>query len=101
LLGVSNCASSSKAGDRTASATCDIDKGCATSGKAGTITAQTTCGAGDCHITTRADVRGADTFCQARGGCSENGKLPTTPDAKDLAAAKTDGSSQTNGACTK
>ncbi|WP_037070427.1 hypothetical protein, partial [Pseudonocardia acaciae] len=101
LLGVSACGASSTAADRTASASCDVVTGCATNSKAGAVLAQTTCGVGDCNTSGVADLRGADTVCQARAGCTENGTTPTTPDAADLAAGKTDGISQSHGACAK
>ncbi|HEY0574964.1 MAG TPA: hypothetical protein VGD73_12755, partial [Pseudonocardia sp.] len=100
LTGVSGCSSSSSAGDRTASASCDLD-GCKTTSKAGKTAASTTCGAGECNTSTVADSRGADTFCQARKGCSTSGETPTEPDAADLAAGKKEGVSEASGSCTK
>ncbi|HTF50194.1 MAG TPA: hypothetical protein VK735_22355, partial [Pseudonocardia sp.] len=100
LTGVSGCSSSSSAGDRTASASCDLD-GCKTTSKAGKTAASTTCGVGECNTSTVADSRGADTFCQARNGCSTSGETPTEPDAADLAAGKKEGVSEASGSCTK
>ncbi|WP_028928024.1 hypothetical protein, partial [Pseudonocardia acaciae] len=101
LIGISTCASNSTTADRAASATCEYSAGCATTSTAAKTNAATTCGTGDCTTTTRADTRGANTFCQARGGCTEFGKTPTTPDEQDLAAGKTEGLSQSHGTCTK
>ncbi|WP_028928025.1 hypothetical protein, partial [Pseudonocardia acaciae] len=92
LIGISTCASNSTTGDRAASATCELNAGCATTSTAAKTNAATTCGTGDCTTTTVADTRGADTACQARGGCTHNASRPTS---------KTEGVSQTSGACTK
>src|SRR5262249_22303984 len=73
----------------------------ATNSKAGMTAAQTACGVGECNTSSTADIGGVDTFCQARAGCSENGTTPTTPDARDLAAGKTEGVSRTTGTCAK
>jgi hypothetical protein len=100
LVGVSGCSSSSRTGDRVASASCDVS-GCKTNSTAGKTAASATCGAGDCNTETVADSRGADTFCQARGGCTTSGQTPTKPDAADLAAGKTEGTSEATGTCTK
>ncbi|HEX4360969.1 MAG TPA: DUF4781 domain-containing protein, partial [Pseudonocardia sp.] len=100
LVGVSGCSSSSRAGDRTASASCDVS-GCKTNSTAGKTTASATCGTGDCNTQTVADSRGADTSCQARGGCTTSGRTPTEPDAADLAAGKTEGAAEATGSCTK
>src|SRR5262249_54003810 len=108
LNGISGCSSAVKAGDRSASAACDPAKGCDTSTKAGKTSAQTSCGVGDCNTSATADTQGADTFCQARAGCSQNRKTPTPADQADRATAKTPGnsggstggSSESQGTCT-
>jgi len=100
LVGVSGCSSSSRAGDRVASASCDVS-GCKTNSATGKTAASATCGAGDCNTETVADSRGADTFCQARRGCSTSGQTPTEPDAAELAAGKTQGAAEASGSCAK